>query len=249
MQGQMGHFDFKEIFDEDYLYFYEPLLTEERLQREIEFLAQKTNLNEPKHILDLACGHGRHANCLSQMGHKVTGIDSSKTFLNLAKIKARELSAEVDYIDQDMRLIDYENAFDRVNILFTAFGYFEDAENEKLLKKIYRALRPGGFFCFDSYNRDTFLVYFEPNSILERDGNYMIDQRKFDTLSGHCDTKRTIIKDQITKVSNYCVRFYNPTEIKALLVESGFKEVTFYDDFRDEPLSSRSRRMVVIANK
>lgn len=160
----MAHFDFKEIFDADYLYFYEPLFTEERLQREIQFLAQKTNLNEPKKILDLACGHGRHANRLSQMGHLVTGIDSSAVFLNLAKKKALELGLKVHYLEKDMRLIDYDNAFDRVNILFTSFGYFEDVENEKFLKKIYKALQPGGIFCFDSYNRDTFLVYFKPIS-------------------------------------------------------------------------------------
>ncbi|CDR34124.1 class I SAM-dependent methyltransferase [Criblamydia sequanensis] len=143
----MAHFDFKEIFDEDYLYFYEPLLTEERLQREIQFLAQKTNLNEPKQILDLACGHGRHANRLSQMGHRVTGIDSSTVFLNLAKKRALEL------------------------------------------------------------------------------------------------------KDQITKVSNYCVRFYNPSEVRDLLEKAGFKEIFFYDDFNDQRLTPQSRRMVAIATK
>lgn len=77
----------------------------------------------------------------------------------------------------------------------------------------------------------------------------MIDQKRFDTLEGRCYTKRTIIKDQIAKVSNYCVRFYNPSEVRDLLEKTGFKEIVFYDDFNDQLLSPQSRRMAVIATK
>lgn len=60
------------LFEEgEYLYFYQKVLTSERLQKEIDFLLAHTHLDHPLKILDLACGHGRHANPLAKLGHRV----------------------------------------------------------------------------------------------------------------------------------------------------------------------------------
>lgn len=78
-------FDFKEVFNpEEYLYFYQEALSSERKQKEIDFLVKYTKLDKPLKILDLACGHGRHANTFASLGHSVTGIDVTKGFLELA---------------------------------------------------------------------------------------------------------------------------------------------------------------------
>lgn len=57
------------------------------------------------------------------------------------------------------------------------------------------------------------MTYYLPSSVVERDGNFMVDQRTFDSLTGHCVTKRTVIYKQSTKSFQHSVRFYNPTEI------------------------------------
>lgn len=55
--------NWKDVFDpDDYLYFYSEHLEGEQLQREINFIVKELNLDKPVKILDLACGHGRHAN-------------------------------------------------------------------------------------------------------------------------------------------------------------------------------------------
>ena len=89
----MIEINFEETFNpEEYLYFYRDTLTSERLKKEINFLVKYAELDRPLEILDLACGHGRHANALAQLGHKMTGIDITDGFLKLAK--KRSLKAE-----------------------------------------------------------------------------------------------------------------------------------------------------------
>ena len=55
-----------EAFDEDYLYFYEELLTPERTAAEVELIWKLLELEPGLELLDLACGHGRIANPLAE---------------------------------------------------------------------------------------------------------------------------------------------------------------------------------------
>ena len=126
--------------------------------------------------------------------------------------EASQLNVIVKYIHQDMREINFQDSFDRIFVLFTSIGYFDDEQNEKVFRNIFKALRPNGIFCFDTHNRDTFMSYFLPSTTLERDGNFMIDKRSFDPLKGRCLTERTVIYNQSEKSFQYTVRFYSPKE-------------------------------------
>ena len=162
-------FDFEAVFEpDDYLYFYGDALTEERTKKEIEFLVKELELDKPVKILDLACGHGRHTNHLAELEHSVTGVDITSGFLEIAKRDAKNKGLSVEYIQQDMREISFLNEFDRVFLLFTSFGYFQDEENFKVLKNVSGALNSGGLFCFDTFNRDAFLKNFLPYIVVEK---------------------------------------------------------------------------------
>ncbi|RPI33021.1 MAG: class I SAM-dependent methyltransferase, partial [Chloroflexota bacterium] len=118
-------FDFEAVFEvDDYMYFYSESLTPERTDAEVAALLPLLELDAPMNILDLACGFGRHANRLAALGHRVTGVDLTPGFLEIARKDAQARGVEVDYRQGDMRRIDFENEFDRVLLLFTAFGYF-----------------------------------------------------------------------------------------------------------------------------
>jgi len=243
-------FDFSNAFDpEHYLYFYESILTLERLRNELNFLIQYTHLDRPMKILDVACGYGRHANELSKLGHSVTGLDALSEFLEIAMADAIKAGVEVDYIQCDMRELNYTEKFDRVFVLFNAIGYFGEHENEQVFYNVYNALKPGGILCLDSYNRDLFLMHSKPFSVLEREGNFMIDQNRFDTLTGRGWTRRTIMKDREIKTFEYSIRFYNPTEIIRLFERIGFHSCDFYGDWDGSKLDSSSKKMIIVAKK
>jgi len=243
-------FDFEAVFEpKDYLYFYEDALTEERTKREIEFLVKELELDKPMKILDLACGHGRHANLLAELGHSVTGIDITPGFLEIAKQEAKKKGVSVKYILGDMRKISFLEEFDRVLLLFTSFGYFTDQENFQVLKNVSNALKSGGLFCFDTFNRDVFLRHFLPYIVMEKGNDLMIDRNTFDSVTGRVYNKRIVIRNGKRKDKPFFIRLYNPTEIRDLLKRAGLSIYKMYGDWVHKPFTSDSRRMIIIAKK
>lgn len=193
-------FDFEAVFEpEDYLYFYEDALTKERTKKQIEFLVKELQLDKAMRILDLACGHGRHANYLAELGHKVTGVDITAGLLEIAKKDAEERGVTVKYIQEDMREISFKDEFDRVLLLYTSFGYFEDEENLRVLENVAQALKPGGLFCFDTHNRDVFLKHFLPYIVTEKENDLMIDRITFDSATGRMYNRRIVIRNSKRK--------------------------------------------------
>ncbi len=106
--------DREATFDDDYLYFYEELLTPERTAAEVELIWKLLDLVPGLELLDLACGHGRIANPLAERGVLVTGLDATPLFLELARADAAERGVDVEYVEGDMRSIPWSGRFDRV---------------------------------------------------------------------------------------------------------------------------------------
>lgn len=77
----------------------------------------------------------------------------------------------------------------------------------------------------------------------------MIDRMSFDTLQGRSINKRIVIRDGIRKDKPISIRFYNPTEIRALIDQAGMELEHIYADWQGAELTAESRRMVVIARK
>jgi SAM-dependent methyltransferase len=243
-------FDIKTVFEvDDYLYFYSDILTDESTERQVEALVTYLELESPQDILDLACGFGRHANRLAALGHRVTGIDITPGFLEIARRNAREEGVNVDYRVGDMRMIDFENKFDRVLIIFTSFGYYDDENNLQVLKNAARSLRLGGLLIFDIQNRDVFLKDFRPYHVNEIDGNLMIDRISFKTDTGRMYNDRIVIRDGVRRDKPFSIRLYNPSEICVLLDRADLEVYKMYGDWESGPISSESRRMVVVARK
>lgn len=153
----------EEFFDEHYFDLYEPYLTPERTAREVEGVIQILALPLGAKVLDLCCGHGRHTIPLAKAGYQVTGLDLSEVFLKRARQDAAAADVAVTWVRRDMRDIPFQNEFDAIVNLFTAFGYFDDkAENQKVLEAVARALKPGGRFLIDVINRDYLAKVFLP---------------------------------------------------------------------------------------
>jgi SAM-dependent methyltransferase len=246
----MEEFDFDAVFDvDDYLYFYGETLTDERANAEVSALVSLLNAHQPMRILDLACGFGRHTNRLAALGYSMTGVDLSAGFLQIARQQAARMDVQVDYQQADMREIAFEDEFDWVMLLFTAFGYFPDAENLQVLVNVSRALKKGGQLVFDTLNRDAIAKDFHPAFVIEKEGNLMIDRLSFDSLEGRFYDKRIVIRDGVRKDKPYFVRLYNSNEIKDLLSSAGMLLENVYGSFDRKEFKMDSHRMVVVARK
>jgi SAM-dependent methyltransferase len=140
---------FASWFDTPYYH----ILYKERDDNEAELfmnsLTSFLKLPRKAEILDLACGKGRHAIYLNQLGYDVTGIDLSAASIAFAK---KFETDKLHFAIHDMS-IPYPKEFDAVFNLFTSFGYFEDEEdNLKTIRAIHSELKPSGFGVIDFLN-------------------------------------------------------------------------------------------------
>ncbi|RCK79899.1 MAG: methyltransferase [Candidatus Ozemobacter sibiricus] len=243
-------FDFDAVFaPDDYLYFYETTLPQERSRREADFIEQALDLQPAHRILDVACGHGRLTNLLARRGYRLTGVDRSAGFLEIARREAQAQGLAVDYRQGDMRDLSFDEPFDRALLTFTAFGYFSDDDNLLVLRRIRRVLAPGGRFLFDVLNRDTFLKRFVPSLVTERGDDLMIDRTSFDQRRGRVTTHRTIIRDGQRRDMRFSMRLYNLTELEFWLREAGLTLERVCGGYSGGPVDHEAHRLVLIARR
>ncbi|HEV8167199.1 MAG TPA: class I SAM-dependent methyltransferase [Actinomycetota bacterium] len=240
--------DARELFDEDYLYFYAEALGDERSDAETELLWRLLELEPGMEVLDLACGHGRIANRLAVRGCRVTGLDATPLFLDRARQDAADRGVEVDYLEGDMRNLPWTGRFDRVVNWFTAFGYFDDAGNRRVLTEVARALKPGGRFALELQHRDWIVGALQIAVVAERDGDLLIDRNRFEPLTGRIVSERTVVRGGRVRRLRFFVRLFGFTELRDWLLEAGFATVDCYGQ-DGAPLSPASRRLLVVARR
>src|SRR5207248_11796274 len=98
------------------------------------------------------------------------GQDLSEVFLDRARADAEARSMEVNWILGDMREIPFVDEFDAIINIFTAFGYLEsDAEDQRVLHQVHKALRPGGRFLLELMHRDALVRGFQPFGVSRRE--------------------------------------------------------------------------------
>ena len=78
------------------LHFYAGALGDERSDADTELLRRLLELQPGMEVPDLACGHGRIANRLAARGCRVTGLDATPLFLDLACRDATDRGVAVE---------------------------------------------------------------------------------------------------------------------------------------------------------
>lgn len=94
--------------------------------------------------LDVACGAGRNAIYLAQVGYRVDAIDISAEGLNKARQKASEQRLEVNWVEHDL---DQSFDFDTDYSLILVMWYV----NLELIGRLCDCLAPGGFILCEEH--------------------------------------------------------------------------------------------------
>lgn len=118
----------------------------ERTESEIKRALTMLRPQGGERVLDLGCGTGRHSLELVRQGFSVVGVEISRELVEIARKDAEEQGLEAEFVEADLRELNYEEEFDIVlNLNDGAIGYFEtDEENHRSFEVISRALKPGG---------------------------------------------------------------------------------------------------------
>ena len=97
--------------------------------------------------IDLACGAGRHAILMAQMGIESVGVDSSKSAIEFANKRSRNMGLKnIHFINSLVQDIEFEKESFDIVIAWGLIHYLEKEEQEKLIDKVRNLLKPNGIF-------------------------------------------------------------------------------------------------------
>lgn len=122
---------------------------------EFKALAQRmsANLHEGSSVLEVAPGPGYFAIELAKLGkYKITGLDISNTFVDIARRNALEGGVQVDFQHGNVSQMPFQDGSFDLIVCRAAFKNF--AEPVAALKEMRRVLRPGGKALIIDLRRD-----------------------------------------------------------------------------------------------
>ena len=207
-------------------------------------------LKENSRVLDLCCGIGRHSIELARNGLRVTGVDITRPYLEIAGDNAMKEGLDIDFVHSDMRNFCRPGSFDLIVNLCTSFGYFDDIEDDiTVLRNMHTSLAEGGRFVIEILGKEVIAATFRAKEELEFDGyNVLATTRILDNWN-RLECKRLIRKgDDETEIIAYH-RLYSATELKGHLEAVGFRNIRIYGDFAGMPYDNNAKSMVIIAEK
>ena len=216
---------YRSFFDERYLDFYPVLRRATVAPEDAAFVARVLGLEPGARVLDLGCGTGRHSVALAQLGLRVTGLDLSEHLLARARATEEAAGIAVEWLRRDLRDLDGLGPFDAVVSLFTAFGFFGDVEDERVLQAVARVLNPGGRFLLDLTNHLGYLCRFPPEVWHESEVAVLRERNQLEVETGTLVTERTAFLKGggVMEMPASRVRAYLPHEILAMLRRAGLE--------------------------
>jgi SAM-dependent methyltransferase len=243
------------FFGPQYIATYADLLTPERTRAEVEFIERTLQLAPGEAVLDAACGHGRHLLQLASRGYRLTGVDLDGYALDLARQEAARhgLAEErVRLLRADLRELPYAAEFDAAYNYFTAFGYLEDeAEDERALRAIARALRPGGRFLLETLSAYRLAQVFQPRTWQDTSTGYrVLEERSWDLVAGRMHERRILrAPDGREREEHINLRLYTASELAHLFARCGLSVEAALSAPDGAPYTLRSMRLALLGRK
>ncbi len=243
---------YESFFGQRYLDYYGPKLTPERTTAEVDFIERILALPAGACVLDLCCGHGRHLIELASRGYRMTGVDLDSTFLEMAHAEAKRRRLAVRLERRDMRDLPFVAEFDGAINWFTAFGYFDqDEENQAVLVAVARTLKPGGKFLIDLTSRDWLVREFKVRDWHETPtGIKVLEERNFDLLKGRNYARHIRLYPDGTRLEgSFSLRVYTLTELTAMVRQAGLDILATFGGVDGSPHALDSRQLIILAVK
>jgi SAM-dependent methyltransferase len=211
-------------YGELYLASIEDLLTPELSTLEAEVIASLLGLGPGQRVLDLACGHGRHARLLSPRVEALWGVDRSGPYLAQAAASA----PGVRLIQADLRALPFAaGAFDAIYSWYASLFMFDDPGNAAALAELARVLRPGGRALV--HHGNPLRLERAPREHVRRhlpDGTVVEEDAAFDAATGVERAERRMLRPGGAVLAGTAfLRYYRPAEWGPLARSAGLRIV------------------------
>jgi SAM-dependent methyltransferase len=208
------------------------LLTPALSALEAEVIAALLGVGPGSRVLDLACGHGRHARVLSGGGAGVVGIDRSLPYLKLAAAGGASAgplaeggpSAAPAYLGGDVRALPLRSgSFDGAFSWYASLFMFDEATNAACLAEAARVIRRGGRLLV--HHANPLRLALEPVAAARRalaDGSLVEEESAYDAATGVDRSARRLVRADGSMLAGTAeLRYYNPAEWRRLAEAAG----------------------------
>lgn len=237
---------FEEWFDTSYYHTLYKHRNDEEAAQFIERIVAELPLKTGAHVLDLACGKGRHSITLNKLGFNVLGVDLAANSIEKAQVFKNET---LQFSVHDMREIIANQKFAAIFNLFTSFGYFDSInDNSKVIQAIDEMLEDEGLLIIDFMNATRVINQLVLQEIQTIDGLTFEITRNYD---GTHIFKRIQFNDQ-GKAFDFTerVQALKIGDFTQLLVNNGFEIIRTFGDFQlNDYQENDSDRLLIIAKK
>lgn len=178
--------------------------------------------SKPARVLDLCCGTGDLAINLARLAEnslEIKGLDYSQPMLNIASKKAEllDIGENISFIHGDAGDLPFpEGYFDCAGISFAFRNLtYKNPLVQQHLSEVLRVLKSSGRFIIVESSQPKWRLIREIYHLYLRSFVFCTGY----LLSGNRQAYRYLAES--------AARFYNPEEIKEMLLKSGFSQVSF----------------------
>ena len=230
-----------------------------RLTNEMPFFEKIFQKYGQRHILDCACGPGRHVAALAKQGFCLTGTDISPEMIKLARAHARKSKIKArfsicDFTRLHTLAIPMQDAVLCIGNSFSLAGSL--LHISRAFRSIHRVLSPGGLFLFQVLNYQRIFaqkIEWTPVRETMAEGHKCLVLKRFSSqgkeihvhwINLHKEQSTWRIEEKQGKLLPL-----SQTWTKNTLKKNGFHHIRFYGNYQMDPLQKSSKDMLVICQK
>lgn len=123
----------------------------EFIDQSVEWICNTIPSDKYPVMLDMGCGPGLYTERFYKKGYSVTGIDVSQNSISYACNSALEKGLDITYRCQDYLEAEIEGNYDLITMIYCDYGALSSDNRQKLMKKIYNCMKPGGVLLLDVF--------------------------------------------------------------------------------------------------
>ncbi len=229
----------------------------EFINRSVEWIASRFNINRDSTIMDFGCGPGLYATRLAKHGANVTGIDFSGRSIEHAKEVAAREQLNINYVKQNYLDFETEDRFNLVLMIMCDFCALSPTQRRGILRKFHRILKSGGSVLLDVYS---LAALDQKEEVATYEVNLLNGFWSPDKYYGFLNTfiyhgekvvldKYTIVEAERTRTVYNWLQYFALEDVEREFVEAGFSIEGVYSDVAGTPYDRNSNEFAVIARK
>ena len=208
----------------------------------------------PRTAVDLACGTGSVAVLLARQGLRVTGVDLSEDMLTVAWEKAQDLPNPPQFVCQPLQKLHLPRGVDLAVCALDSLDYItEPRECAEAIRRVYKALNPGGIFIFD-VNTPEKLRAMDGQVFLDEDDDvYCVWRGEFDEETNICSYGMDLFQRRGSlwqrSFEEHREYAYSRQQLEQFLRDAGFTHIAVYGDRVFAPPAEGEQRIYFKARK